>query len=69
MRNPDRLDSFYELMHDIHKNSFPDFRFGQLISNFFSWCLSTGRCFDIFFPEENEWKKWIIEYAKEYGDN
>lgn len=63
MRNPNRLDKFYDEMKEIHKNSFPDWRFGQLISNFFGWLYSVkGR--DTFFPEEED----MIEFFREYAN-
>lgn len=64
MRNTDRLDSLYETLHRIHKESFPDWRFGQLISNWMGWCIETKKCSDIFFPEDNKWETWIKEYAE-----
>ena len=30
MRNPERLDLFYDELKRIHKEAFPDWRFGQL---------------------------------------
>ena len=33
MRNPERLDSFYDKMKELHR-AVPDWRFGQLIYNF-----------------------------------
>jgi len=63
MRNPDRLDSFYDELKNLHKNTFPDLRFGQLISNFFGW-LWSNKGIDCFFPEENR----MLEYLKEYAD-
>ena len=33
MRDPKRLDSFYDRMKELHK-TVPDWRFGQLIYNF-----------------------------------
>ncbi len=63
MRNPNRLDAFYEEMKIIHKKSFPDWRFGQLMSNFFGWLMSSkGK--DLFFPEEDD----MIEYFREYAN-
>ena len=64
MRNPNRLDSLYDTFHKIHKEKFPDLRFGQLMSNFLGWCVSSGRCSDIFFPEDGKWKQWIVEYVE-----
>ena len=62
MRNPNRLDSFYDEIKEIHKKSFPDWRFGQLMSNFLGWLYSVkGR--DPFFPEEEDMVKYFKEYA------
>lgn len=60
-RDPEKLDSFYTQLCEIHKKSFPDWRFGQLCSNFFGW-LASKKKMDLFFPEEDE----MIEYIKEY---
>lgn len=63
MRDPNRLDKFYDEMKKIHKKSFPDWRFGQLMSNFLGWLYSVkGK--DPFFPEEGD----MIEYFKEYAN-
>ena len=43
MRNPERLDSFYDELKRIHKEAFPDWRFGQLCSNFFGWLMKRTR--------------------------
>ena len=64
MRNPNRLDAFYEEMKIIHKKSFPDWRFGQLMSNFFGWLMSEKKR-DLFFPEEED----MIEYFREYASS
>ena len=62
MRNPNRLDSFYDEMKEIHKKSFPDWRFGQLMSNFFGWLMSEKKR-DLFFPEEDEMMEYFREFA------
>ena len=62
MRNPDRLENFYEEMKEIHKKSFPDWRFGQLMSIFFGWLYSEKKI-DLFFSEEDK----MIEYFKEFA--
>lgn len=66
MRTSDELYNFYEELRDIHTTHFPDWRFGQLCSNFFGW-LASERGRDLFFPEESEMIKEIREYAKHYG--
>ena len=35
MRDPNRLDNFYTELCQIHKEYYPELRFGQLMSNFF----------------------------------
>lgn len=63
MRNSNRLDDFYDELKRIHKKSFPDWRFGQLMSNFFGWLYSEKKR-DCFFPEEDE----MIEHLREYAN-
>ena len=62
MRNPNRLDNFYDTVKQIHKATFPDWRFGQLMSNFFGW-LYSQKNIDLFFPEEDK----MLEYFKEFA--
>ena len=62
MRDPKRLDNFYQELYRIHKQHFPDWRFGQLCSNFFGWAMSEKKR-DLFFPEEKE----MLEYWKEFA--
>ena len=64
MRNPNRLYNFYDEMRDIHMKSFPDWRFGQLMSNFFGWLMSEKKR-DLFFPEEDE----MIGYFREFAND
>ena len=61
MRDPNRLDDFYDELKKIHKEYFCDIRFGQLCSNFFGWLMSK-KGIDLFFPEEDK----MLEYFKEY---
>ena len=61
MRDPNRLDRFYGELTKIHKEYFPDWRFGQFCSNFFKWLMSEKQV-DFFFPEEDK----MLEYMKEY---
>lgn len=62
MRNPNRLDNFYDTVKQIHKTKFPDWRFGQLMSNFLGWVYSEKKI-DPFFPEEDK----MLEYFKEFA--
>ena len=62
MRKPERLDSFYDELKEIHKHSFPDMRFGQFMMNTLGFINST-KGIDPFFPEEDEILNLIKEYA------
>ena len=64
MRNPDRLDSVYSQLCEIHKKSFPDMRLGQFLLNALGWINSTKKR-DPFFPEEYE----MLELFKEYANS
>lgn len=66
MRDPNRLDNFYDELKKIHKRSFPDWRFGQLCSNFFGW-LAREKKMDLFFPEEDKMMIYIKEYANKHA--
>lgn len=61
MRDPKRLDKFYDELKELHKNKVPDWRAGQLFCNFYDWLVSEKKM-DMFFPEEDR----LIEYFKEY---
>lgn len=67
IRNPNRLNDFYSQLCEIHKKSFPDWRFGQLCSNFFGW-LVFEKNRDIFFPEESEMLTYLKEYCGEKAE-
>lgn len=67
MRNPIRLDRFYDELRIIHKSNFPDWRFGQLYSNFFGWLVSE-KGIDPFFPEEDKMVKYLEEFALRFHD-
>lgn len=63
MREQNRLYNFYSELQKIHIIFFPDWRFGQLMSNFLNW-LKNEKDVDIFFPEEEK----IIGYLREYTE-
>lgn len=65
MRNPKRLDNFYETVKEIHKKEFPDWRFGQLMSNFFGWLWNKHKI-DLFFLEEPMMLAYFKEFAGVY---
>ena len=61
MRNPNRTYEFCNEFAKIWSERLPDWRFGQLMGNFMSWCINTKKR-DPFFPEETE----MIELFKEF---
>lgn len=56
MRNPNRIKPFLETLEKAW-NKVPDWRFGQLMSNFFN-CLDI----DPFFLEEEDMEKRLIDF-------
>jgi hypothetical protein len=61
MRSKERIKPFLEKIEE-HWNKVPDWRFGQLISNFASWL---GRR-DIFFIEEDEFLELMDKYFSDH---
>jgi hypothetical protein len=63
MRNVSRLDSFYEDMKVLH-SKLPDWRFMQLMLNFFSWHYERYRT-DGFYLEESDFLDRFREFVEE----
>lgn len=57
MRSKERIKPFLEKIEE-YWNEVPDWRFGQLISNFASWLGKR----DIFFVEEDEFLELMDKY-------
>lgn len=64
MRDPDRLDTFYSQLCEIHKKSFPDMREGQFLLNALGYISSTLHI-DPFFPESDK----MIDLFKQYANS
>lgn len=64
MRDPNRLDSFYNEVTRLHKTYASDWRAGQFWLNFLSW-MSNEKSKDPFFPEEPELLRYLKEYCGE----
>lgn len=64
IRNPEKLDSFYSQLCEIHKRSFPDMRPGQFLLNALVYINNTLHR-DPFFPESDE----LIELFKQYANS
>lgn len=63
MREANRLYKIYADIMTVHITHFPDWRFGQLMSNFCEW-LSAVKDRDFFYVEDDE----ILEYLKAYAE-
>ncbi len=61
MRDPKRLDKFYDELKELHKKYLPDWRYGQLMSNFITW-MTWSKNTDIFFPEEDDMMHYIKSF-------
>lgn len=61
MRDPKRLDKFYDKIKNDHKQYFPDLRFGQLMINFFQWYGT-----DPFYLEEDRFLRIWDEFVNQY---
>lgn len=63
VRDLNRIDNFVDKFANLWKGTVPDWRFGQLVMNFFGW-VSHTKGIDPFFPEEDR----MLTYFKEYCD-
>lgn len=66
MRDPNRLDNFYDEMKKLHMKYFPDWRFIQLMQNFMGWIYQTYKV-DGFYNEEERTLDWFKEYCEKEG--
>ena len=64
MRKTERLDSFYSDMQFLHKKYLADWRFSQLMLNYFSWHLKKYGT-DGFYVEDTETIDRFREYINE----
>lgn len=63
MRDPERLDGCYPIFLAYHKEFCPDWRIGQLISNFLGWHVQ--KYGDFYYVEDKEFTKRLGEYFNE----
>ena len=62
MRKPERLYDFYNELTRVHITHFPDWRFGQFVSNFCGWIVREKER-DPFFIEEPVMIDLLHEYV------
>jgi len=61
MRDPKRLDKLYQYLLTVHKDNFPDWRFGQFMCNLARWY---GK--DIFYTEDFNFRSIVEKFVEEY---
>ena len=61
MRDPKRLDNFYDTVRKIHQEKLPDWRFGQLMGNFLGWLTEQNG--DYYYLEDAQTLKYFEEYV------
>ena len=64
MRDPKRLDKFFDEFKKIYKKKFPDWRFFQLMSNFMGWVYQEKKK-DPWFIEEPQCMELFKEFSEE----
>lgn len=64
MRDPNRIDGFCEELKKLW-HLLPDWRFGQLMSNFLGDVYEKTNHRDIFFIEDDEMLKYVKTYMQE----
>lgn len=65
MRDTNRLDKFYDELKKIHKECFPDWRFGQLVNNLERWLQSNKGLVDMFYIEEDKMLSYINDFVND----
>lgn len=66
VRDPNRLDEFYDELKNLHKTYFPDWRFGQFIENVFERMLTKDKV-NPFFVEEDTMLQYFENFCKKVG--
>lgn len=64
MRDPNRLYDFYGKLRDFHMKYFPDWRFGQFMTNFFLFSKT-----DLFYWEEDRFLEEINNFVERIKGN
>ena len=61
MRDPKRLDKFYDRLKELHKKEVPDWRVGRLFINLYRW-IEYEENIDMYFLEEDR----LIELIEKF---
>lgn len=68
MRNPERIKPFMQKFAHMWLQHVPDWRFGQLMSNFLGYVVSETRQ-DIFFIEDDKMEELMLKFFKGDEEN
>lgn len=68
MRNAARIVPFMTKLTHMWQQYVPDWRFGQLMSNFLGFVVSETHC-DIFFIEDKEMEKLVLKFFRQEDDS
>lgn len=63
MRDPNRLDNFYDEMKKLHMEYFCDWRFAQMMWNYFKYSFDVRKQ-DPFFMEEDKFLSEFKEFCQ-----
>lgn len=63
MRDPKRIKPFMERLQKYWYEYFPDWRFGQLISNFMRFLSVEASINDTFYIEDEEMLKYLDKFV------
>lgn len=67
MRDATRIKPFMQMVAHMWQQHVPDWRFGQLMSNFFGFVIAeTGQ--DIFFIEDDTMEELVLKFFKGEGN-
>ena len=64
MKDPQRLDIYSYTIKELHKNNIPNWRIGQMITNFFNWHIITYNT-GIFYIEDDIFVERFEKFIKE----
>lgn len=59
MRDPERLQFYYDRLEELHKQYCPDWRISQFLMNFLQWFGM-----DPYYLEDNRFIEKVKEYCK-----
>lgn len=68
MRDPARIKPFMRILAHMWQQHVPDWRFGQLMSNFLGFVVDETKR-DIFFIEDEEMERMMLKFFAREADS